>query len=144
MAKQWKKLERNQRKYLVDQVHELVTTMRRDHVGNTVIIIDDVNVLNGANGVHWNPTSMSPRQFAYSVDAPNFAKMLDTIVHENTHAFQSLSKSSIPRPFIDWAQRYYVQPQQNYKLYFDNVIEVEARHVGGQVSSIVSRRLGFN
>lgn len=144
MAKQWKKLERNQRKYLVDQVHELVTTMRRDHVGNTVIIIDDVNVLNGANGVHWDPTSMRPRQFAYSVDAPNFAKMLDTIVHENTHAFQSLSKSSIPRPFIDWAQRYYVQPQQNYKLYFDNVIEVEARHVGGQVSSIVSRRLGFN
>lgn len=143
MAKQWKKLDRNQRKYLVDQVHELVTTMRRDHVGNTVIIIDDVNVLDGAGGIHWMPTSMSPRQFAYSVDAPTFAKMLDIIVHENTHAFQSLSKSSIPRPFIDWAQRYYVQPKQNYKLYFDNVIEVEARHVGGQVSSIVSRRLGF-
>ena len=144
MAKQWRDLDRNQRKYLVDQVHELVTTIRRDHVGNTVMIIDDVNVLKGANGRHWDPTSMSPRQFAYSVDAPNFAKMLDTIVHENTHAFQSLSKSSLPRPFIDWGKKHYVQPEQDYQLYFDNVIEIEARHVGGQVSSIVSRRLGFN
>lgn len=140
--KRWKSLSVDERKTLALELHENITGIRRKRVGNTIIdIVDDPT--SGRNGAEWDPKGVFARKFEYNIGRPTVQDLLTTIIHENTHAWQNVGKSSIHPCFIDFADRHYVQPNVNYDLYYNNVIEVEARYVGENAASRIMVALGI-
>lgn len=140
--KNWSKLSKQERTDLAYELHEYVTTIRRDHIGNTrVDIIDEPG--SGHYGLHMAPGPNWSRKFEYNIGRNTPEELLTTIIHENTHALQSIDKSSIHPYFTKWGFKHYVQPEVNFDLYFDNIVEIEARYIGENAAHRVMQSLGL-
>jgi hypothetical protein len=137
-ARNWKNLNLSEREQLVRLFHEYITTERRHHVGNTIVGMDTKS--SDVLGWHRSPTGVSAREFEYNINSNDFIEVLNTIVHENVHAFQSLGKTSIPEPFLNWATRNYMSSGE---AYWDNIMEIEARYIGDLVAKQFARYFGF-
>ena len=136
-ALNWKNLNEAQRKQVHEGFHQIITTLRRKRAGNTVLNYGTVEKLD-CYGSYCDPIGNLPRQFKYAIDRENFVDVLTTIFHENTHAFQSLGKTSIPEPFLNWADRNYVREGN---AYWDNIMEIEARYIGEKAAGRVYNRM---
>nr|MCR4917860.1 hypothetical protein [Alphaproteobacteria bacterium] len=138
--KNWDRLNKLEREAVNDELHEIVTTLRRNHVGNT-IVSHETN-MPGILGSHRQPTPTTPRKFEYVDLDENMEVVLTTIVHENTHAFQSLKKSTLHPYLYDWAEKVYTNDGKS-RLYWDAISEQEARYVGENVTKRVVSMLGL-
>ena len=136
----WQKLNKTEREDLVLELHEIVTTERRDRVGNTIIEFDTGS--QGVNGAHRVPYGDDPRLFKYRVMRDNFGDVLNTIIHENVHAFQSVGTSTINEYFVNWAKRVYSN-DANSRLYWESILEKESSYIGQQTSYSILRQLGL-
>lgn len=67
---------------------------------------------------------------------------LNTIIHENTHAWQSLDKSTLHPDFVKWAKKVYTNDGTS-RLYWDAITEQEARYVGKNAARKIMRALGL-
>ena len=138
----WQSLSKQERETLVYNLHELVTTQRRNHAGNTLVDVFD-EPGSGRYGSHLEPGTGRTREFTYNVSRDSIQDLLSTIIHENTHALQSIDKSSIHPAFVSWAKRNYVHPDVNYDLYYNNIVEIEARYVGKNAAAQVCKAIGI-
>jgi len=135
-SKNWRKLDSSARKQLVLELQDIITTTRRPHIGNTIV---DFNPRPGTSGSHsWNG---SQHKFRYTIETDNFADVLNTIIHENTHSFQAVYKSSIPDIFLDLADKVYTS--DNPELYRKTLEEQEAWFIGGAASKTVLQNFGL-
>ncbi len=142
MGKNWRKLSEYEKKRFVIEVHDIVTRERRARVGDTVISFDisDPDIW----GLHRGPSAGMSREFSYNIENYlNASDALETIIHENTHSFQSVYKSSIPDPFVRLSKQHYVQPEQNFNDYQNVLIEIEARYVAEHSAPKIARTLGW-
>ena len=136
-AREWNKLGSEARKQLVLELQDIITTTRRPHLGNTIINTE----LRGADaGSHW--FDFERHYFDYNL-TENFKEVFNTIIHENTHSFQTMYKSSIPKEFLDFARGSYVSPETDYRLYRKTLLEQEAFFVGDRASEQVLKNFGF-
>jgi hypothetical protein len=139
-GKNWRILSKTEKEEFVRNVHDFVTRERRKRAGNTEIILETDNP--DLLGWHAGPYGNKPREFGYNVDAyDSAADALETIIHENTHSFQSVYKSSIPKQLVDLSRKHYVSPKVDYDGYRNVLIEVEARYVADQAVPIIARAL---
>lgn len=139
-GKNWRILSKTEKEEFVISVHDLVTRERRKRAGNTEITFKIKNP--DTYGFHAEPYGNKPREFGYNVDAyDSAADALETIIHENTHSFQSVYKSSIPEQLVDLSDKHYVSPEVDYDGYRNVLIEVEARYVAEQSVPIIARAL---
>ena len=135
--KRWPELSIQQRENLARNLHEVVTTVRRKHDGNTDLKIFN-DPLSSLKGSHTAPKSGCwERMFNYNIGRPTIDALLETIVHENTHALQSIGKSSLHPSFVKYADDHYVPAKVYYDLYENNLLEVEANFVGKQGSKTI-------
>ena len=142
-AMNWKNLSMDERKLVVLNFHETVTTTRRKHAGNTVIGLE---IEGTTRGLFRPATANLPKEFHYNMETlskGSFVDAFNTIIHENAHAFQVENKTTIPKPFVEWATRNYVKAKEDIDLYFENIMEQEARHVGEHVAKNVASYWGF-
>jgi hypothetical protein len=139
-GKNWRILSKTEKEEFVRNVHDFVTRERRKRAGNTEIILETDNP--DLLGWYAGPYGNKPREFGYNVDAyDSAADALETIIHENTHSFQSVYKSSIPKQLVDLSRKHYVSPKVDYDGYRNVLIEVEARYVADQAVPIIARAL---
>lgn len=123
----WQRLSKSVRIDTIKQMNYIIGSMHRNHVGNTVINFGDDYYAQGG----FNPDGGN--SFAYNTsNLDNFDNVLDTLVHENVHGFQSVGLSSI-EPSCNEFQR------QNYNsedtLSYINIIEeAEARYVANKAT----------
>lgn len=133
--KNWPALSQNERDILAKNLHELITTVRREHTGNTIVktFYDPLSPTGGSH-LSPDPNGRWVRTFEYNIGEPTIEGVLNTIIHENTHALQTVKKSSIHPYFAEWAQTHKFTPEENYTLYYDNIREIEARYVAEEAT----------
>ena len=136
-GKNWRILSEYEKRQFVIEVHDIVTKERRTRMGNTMILFDTEY-----SGAHRAPYGTNPRQFKYNTNT-TIEDMLDTIIHENTHSFQSVYSSSIPEPLVKLSQKHYVSPKQNRSAYENILIEMEAWYVAEHSAPKIARALGW-
>lgn len=140
--RRWPSLSAKERETLIYNLHEFVTTTRRNHSGNTIVeVFNDPNT--SLNGQYWFPGNGKAKKFDYNSARDSMKDVFSTIIHENTHAFQGFEKSSIHPAFVELAEKNYVQPKENYNLYFNNILEIEARYVGDNAAAKIMNMFGL-
>lgn len=138
--KKYKLLNDEEKKRLAGDLHEIITTERRNHVGNTQLRYDFTT--------HWSYNSGkgtydSPFVFKYGLKGDSIEGLIGIVFHENIHALQTLDKSAIPKPFAEWNLSHYADKDNYGKLYYDNLIEVEAYTIQHEAARQVMRALGM-
>ncbi|MFQ6727466.1 MAG: hypothetical protein ACLRFF_03885, partial [Alphaproteobacteria bacterium] len=138
--KKYKLLNDEEKKRLAGDLHEIITTERRNHVGNTQLRYDFTT--------HWSYNSGkgtydSPFVFKYGLKGDSIEGLIGIVFHENTHALQKLGKSAIPKPFAEWNLSHYADKDNYGKLYYDNLIEVEAYTIQHEAARQVMKALGL-
>ena len=138
--KKYKLLNDEEKKRLAGDLHEIITTERRNHVGNTQLRYDFTT--------HWSYNSGkgtydSPFVFKYGLKGDSIEGLIGIVFHENTHALQRLGKSAIPKPFAEWNLSHYADKDNYGKLYYDNLIEVEAYTIHHEAARQVMKALGL-
>ena len=138
--KKYKRLNNEEKKRLAGDLHEIITTERRNHVGNTQLGYDFTT--------HWSSNSGkgtydSPFLFIYGLKGDSIEGLIGIVFHENTHALQRLGKSAIPKPFAEWNLSHYANKDDYGKLYYDNLIEVEAYAIQREAARQVMKALGL-
>ena len=140
-AHNWKNLQQTEREALMLDIHEIIAHTRRPRIGNTIVGFDptlpDGRV---AGGFHRSPYQFRPREFQYDPNKPTIQSVFSLIIHENTHAFQSVYKSTIPQPLLNWANRYYTNEGE---LYYHTLEELEAYFVGDAAALRIINTLGL-
>ena len=141
-GRNWQSLSKNEKKQFVAEVHDIITQERRAKAGDTIISFENEGA--GKNGWHRAPYGNQGRAFNYNIEEYRTVEdALRTIIHENTHSFQSVYKSSIPAPFAQLSSQHYVRPKENFKDYQNVLIEIEARYVAEHSAPKVSKALGW-
>ncbi|MBP5485516.1 MAG: hypothetical protein J6Y07_02305 [Alphaproteobacteria bacterium] len=135
----WKKQSLESRICLIEFVHNIFTSLRRQRTYKTIV---NCKVL--PEHKHGSYQLEDGKNiFEYNIDRNDVIEVLRTIFHENTHLYQGLGRTTIPQPFISWSNVNYVDPKINYEYYKKQIIEQEARDVGKTVASIVAEALGL-
>ncbi len=137
--KRYKYMTNEEKKVLAGDLHEIITTERRNHVGNTIVNYDFESSWSWQAG---SGTSSNGFRFVYGLKGDSIEGLVSIVFHENTHALQKLGKSALPKPVADWNARYYADPNNFPKLYYDNVIEIESYQIGNEAAKYVIRALG--
>lgn len=140
IGKNWRNLSDSEKVEFVANVHDIVTRERRARVGDT-----QLGFKNDSNwGWHRAPSANNSREFNYNIaEYKNAEDALTTIIHENVHSFQSVNKSSIPEELVRLSEQHYVTPEDNFNVYRNVLIEIEARYVSEYAAPRVSRALGW-
>jgi len=128
----YESLNETERLELASELHEIITTLRRDHTGNTQIGYDFSCSWSFNSGLG---TTDNPFVFKYGLDLKTPEGLVGSIFHENTHTYQTLGRTALSKRVVAFNHSNYVNPDMsiamtgNKVLYEQNVIEAEAYDV---------------
>lgn len=138
--KRYKYMNNEERMHLAADLHEIITTERRNHIGNTLVGYDFTTEWSWKKG---HGTLDNGFEFSYGLKGDSVNDLINVIFHENTHALQELGKSALPKAVAEWNIRNYADPKNYGALYYNNLVEIEAYQIGKEAAEHVVRVLGL-